>query len=266
MARNKSKTIRENPGGSKKARAKAERPDTSTQRDRKSDPDEETGQEAASLDAGDVIKGLTGTTVDIVSHAASVLEEELSRDITIARKLENKYVNVDAARDSTHGELISRFRHDSHEVLDMFIDLVTVGVSSVDEFKDEVVLVPGGSGSGKGSEVPVRRGIVSLDVPGIMRPGQATEIPLELRNESERETQEFRIHCSDLTSPDGKRISARNIRFSPAKVSLDPDSTEKVSITVKVPKTAQIGHYSGIIQATGLEGFKAVLSLDVNKD
>src|SRR4030095_5970600 len=57
----------------------------------------------------------------VLSSAVNILEEEIAAGIVAAKKIEKKIIDVDEVR-SNPEHLMNRFRRDTHEVVDIFLD------------------------------------------------------------------------------------------------------------------------------------------------
>lgn len=218
----------------------------------------------------DVLAGVmsaAGSTVRIVQKAVSVLEEELAAGITTTQKLEQKVVDVEKLRAADPQEVVQRFRRDAHDVVDILIDLVNVATNSLDQLTQRVIRVgvremrPGSPASRENT--PAGGGIPSLAVATPVKPGGSVEIPMTLENESSKPTEVFYLLSSDLVNPNGDRIAAGQVSFTPAQMAIEPQKSAVITVTVQVPGGTPPGTYSGLLQATKLEQLRAVLSIQI---
>jgi hypothetical protein len=227
-------------------------------------PAAESQEEAASHLAGqlDLLAGMAGTTSRIVNRAASILEEEIAAGIGVTQNIEQKYVDVGKLRSADSQAVIQRFRKDAHDVVDVLIDLVNVATNALGGLSDRAVSI----GLGQPRK-PAERGaggaIPSLAVPTVVKPGEAVEIPMTLENESDKPTEAFYFHSSDLVNTSGERISAQQISFSPERLVIEPRNTTTVTVIVRVPDDVSPGVYSGLLQAARMDQLRAVLSIQI---
>jgi len=211
----------------------------------------------------DMVKGLAGTTSEVVQKAASILEEEIAAGIVAAKKVEEQFINVGELRSGNSDDVIQRFRRDAHEVIDIIIDLVNVAARSLDGFTQQIISINGNPNQSKsnpssGSTVPI------LNLPNSITAGGSTTVPMTLQNNSDKTTEKFELYSTDLINGDGARILAKYISFKPASLAIGPQKTETVVVDVTVPKTTQPGVYSSLIQANKLDQLQAVLTVRVD--
>ncbi|HET9397601.1 MAG TPA: hypothetical protein VFO45_02165 [Sphingomicrobium sp.] len=76
-----------------------------------------------------------------IRKAASVLEKEVAAGIVAAQSLEKRLVDVDGIRSRSPDELMQRFRRDAHDLVDVVIDLVALGVRSAETIAERAVEV-----------------------------------------------------------------------------------------------------------------------------
>ena len=209
----------------------------------------------------DMVKGLAGTTSEVVQKAASILEEEIAAGIVAAKKVEEQFINVKEMRSEISGDVIPRFRKDAHDIIDILIDLVNAAAKSLDGFTQQIVSINGGTGNPKPN--PSGGTIPTLNLPKSVKAGASANVPMTLQNDSNKTTEKFEFFITDLVNGEGGRISARQISFKPASLTIEPQKTEKVVVSISVPKTTKPGVYSGLIQATRLDQLQAVLAIKV---
>jgi hypothetical protein len=82
---------------------------------------------------------LASQATAFVKKAASVLEKEVAAGIAAAQSLQKRWVDVDEVRSRAPDEVMQRFRRDAHEVVDLLMDLVTVGVQSAESIASRAV-------------------------------------------------------------------------------------------------------------------------------
>jgi hypothetical protein len=210
----------------------------------------------------DLLAGMAGTTSRIVNRAASILEEELAAGIGVTQTIEQKYMDVAALRAADSQAVIQRFRKDAHDVVDILIDLVNAATNTLGGLSERAVSIGLGQPR-KAAERGAGGAIPSLAVPTVAKPGEAVEIPMTLENESDKPTEAFYFHSSDLVNTTGERISAQQISFSPERLVIEPRKVTTVTVLVRVPDDASPGIYSGLLQATRMDQLRAVLSIQI---
>jgi hypothetical protein len=222
-------------------------------------PQAETKEQAAQLD---ILAGIAGTTSRIVNRAASILEEELAIGIGATQNIEQKFVDVEKVRSANSQEVIQRFRKDTHDVVDILIDLVNVATNALGNLSDRALSI--GIKQPKKAGGKAATGVIpSLAVPTVVKPGEAVEIPMTLENESDKPTEAFFFHCSDLMNTAGERIPAHQVTFSPERLMIEPQKATIVTVIVHVPENASPGVYSGLLQATRMDQLRAVLTIQI---
>ena len=206
----------------------------------------------------------------IVLRAASIIEEEVAMGIGAVKRIEQRFLDVDALRSQHPDHVMSRFRRDAHEAVDIILDIVTAAASTVGEQAGRMVNVTASQLARDGSAVGddgARRAsgtrLATVRVPGTVAPGSRGEVSVSLENASEAATAQFALHSSELVSAGGDRIPSGYVTFSPATLSVPPRESGLVKVTVAVPAAAPPGMYEGLLRATYLDGLRAVLAVQV---
>lgn len=211
---------------------------------------------------GDLISGFASSTSRIVQKAASILEEEIAMGILAAKQIEEKFVDVPGVRAAEPDEVVSRFRKDAHEVVDILMDLVSLATKSVASLTDRVVRL---ESRDRGPSAPKSTdGVPTLVVPGTVAPGDLASVTMSLENDADKDTDEFEFHSSDLVDSEGNRIEAGLVTFSPQSLVLGPRARAQVAIVVQLPGSTRKGTYAGLIQAARMDYLRAVLVLNVD--
>ncbi len=204
------------------------------------------------------LKDITETTSHVVMRAASILEEEIAKGIIAAKEMEGKFVNIEKTRARDPEEVIQRFRRDAHDVIDIFIDLVSAASTRAGQMVQTTINTGGGSRTGKGETAAADK-VPTLTMPLPVKAGESSQVEMTLENDSDKATDEFGFYASDLLSAAGDRIAAGQVTFKPSSLVIGPKKSEKVIVIVKAPKGTPPGGYSGLIQATNLNQLRAVL-------
>lgn len=156
-------------------------------------------------------------------------------------------------------DIMQRFRKDAHEVVDLLMDLVQVAAASASGLAQRAIRVRAGAGP-----EPSSGGIPEIESRGA-RPGDTVSLRMALENSGEETVEAMHFLVSDLVTAKGLRISASDIGFAPAEVTIAPHGKAQVEIRVTVPADAEPGIYSGMLVASKLEQVRAVLSVSVEK-
>jgi hypothetical protein len=204
-------------------------------------------------------KGLSETTTKIVRQAATILETELAAGIKAAKKAEEQFVNVEKMRTEKPDEVIQRFRRDAHEVVDILIDVVNAGLRSIN--MTSVISIK--------ERTPAAKNELPAGQPSVIKPthpikaGEKAEIPLSFENSGDSQTDEFRLYCTDLIGETGDNIPASRVKFNPATLTLSPHQSEKVIVTITVPKTTKSGVYYGLVLAANMNQLRSEIMIKV---
>jgi hypothetical protein len=210
----------------------------------------------------DMLFAVAGKTSRIVQQAASILEEEIAAGVSAAKRVEERFVNVEKLRGGNQQEVMQRFRRDAHEVVDILIDMVALASNSISVLGERAIRVRPGAQSSEAKQASGDT-MPCLTIPGAVAPGESVTVPMTLDNASDRPTEALRFHCADLVNANGARLAAEYITFGPAEVVLEPASSGTVKVTVTVPDGTPPGTYAGLLQASKMEQVRAVLSVRV---
>jgi hypothetical protein len=207
-------------------------------------------------------EGIAAEAVRIVEQAASILEEEISAGIVAAKKVEERYVNVNSLRSGESQEVMQRFRQDAHEVLDIVLDLINLSINAVSGMSERAMnirstTVAKENGNGKGEEA-----LAELTIPEVLKPGESGKVGMLVENENESPTGQFEFSTSGLLSSTGDHLNAQHISFDPASLEIGANDLEKVNITVFIPEGTSPGQYSGVVQASAIQ-MRALLTVQV---
>jgi len=248
-------------GKGKKAAEKATRGGRSAP-EPKGEKQEGRGSGKTLLGGLDAVRGFAETTSRVVRQAASILEEEIAAGIVAARQVEESLINVKALRAGNADSVIHRFRKDAHEVVDILVDLVGTAAQYAEEMSKRAVSfrVSGNPGRAERQEA---ESAPYLKVPGVLKPGQSAQAPMTLENSGSAPTEPMRFVSTDLVSPSGGVIPARQIAFKPAALTIQPGGRGTVVVQLKIPAGAKPGLYSGLVQSSRADRLRAVLAVEV---
>jgi hypothetical protein len=191
----------------------------------------------------------------VINLAVDVLEEEVAAGILAAKKIEKKIIDVDEARGSDPEDVLNRFRRDAHDVLDIFMDSVSVLYRKADFIKNEFVNTDEPVNNSNGN-IP----IIKPDKPS--SPGQSIKIPIALIND-EKDEKTIEFQTSELISETGAKITSRNIKIEPSSIQLAKGEKAVAQIHVNIIKTAKKGVYSGLFVDKANPKTKMVVEVEI---
>jgi hypothetical protein len=111
---------------------------------------------------------------------------------------------------------------------------------------------------------PHAEDVALLAAPVPAAAGSTTSVVLTLANDDGSPvTLTFR--ATDLLSPEGAGISARQVSFVPADVTLAPGAQGTIRIEVAVPPGTPAGSYAALVQSVGPDLVRSVLSIEVTR-
>ncbi|MDB4948786.1 MAG: hypothetical protein JWM27_1435, partial [Gemmatimonadetes bacterium] len=233
------------------------------------EPGRATRRTRAAGAAIDASRRLIGAGPQIVLKAISVLEEEVvASGLGAAKRIEQRFLNVDELRAQHPDAVMSRFRDDLHGGVDLAMDVLTAALQVLGNQAGRVVNVTAGrirpgERSPKAAPAPAARGVPVVSVRNPVQAGATGELAMSLENESEQATAHFTLHVSELVTSSGARIPAGNVRFDPATLTVGPRGVGQVTIRIAVPHGTPPGSYEGVVRASNLEHLRAVLLLRV---
>lgn len=195
----------------------------------------------------------------IVSRAVDILEENIAEGIVIAKRLESKVIDVEKARGGDEKAVMNRFRKDAHEALDIFFDALSTATHSlnsvVERLAETETALPKAAAANKAP-------VLTPEAP--LPAGQSATIPLRLENENKQQEMIIEFKAVNLTTNTGTALNARNISFTPRKLVIPPGGLGEMNLTVKVPKKATSGRYSGMVEDKSIPGLRAMLVVEVS--
>lgn len=238
-----------------KAKQKAAEPAAATSAPEKSAPS--TGIQFEGL--GNIVDSAS----KIVLKAANILEEEIARGIVAAKQIEGKLTDVQKLRGGNKEELLTRFRQDAHDVIDLLIDFTTIAVKNVGSLTSRIINIKQGGGTGEApqAEDPVQ--IPLIHAPKDLKAGEALEVPITLENDSKTEVKTIEFTNTALLDASNNQIDAAAITYTPNPLVLQPGSNGSVKIAINVPEGAKPGSYTCFIQGKNVANLKATLLVKV---
>jgi hypothetical protein len=208
--------------------------------------------------AREIFSNFAKTTSEVVEKAAMILEEEVAAGVIAAKHLENQFIDSKKIRAEKDEVVMQRFRDDAHEVIDIMMDALTVVTKFGKKIsKNFISVVEPGSKSTENADIP------TLEMPEPIKAGEQSEVVMTLQNNSEADTELFTIVTTDLVSAAGKKIISANISLDPKEVKIKASQKMNIKVIVKVPAKTSPGTYSGLLQASNLNNFKAIIVVNV---
>jgi hypothetical protein len=188
--------------------------------------------------------------------------------VVAAQAFERRFIDVDGLRSGDPGEVIQRFRKDAHEVVDILLDVAHAASRSLGDVASKAVrlrpLAIDTSRANASSGTMASGALPTLVLPAPIAPGDSSEVMLNVENDTESPTVAFEFVNTDLVDQQGNRIPADQVTFSSQSMSVGPHQAEKVSVRVSVPTGTPAGRYSGLLQASRIEGVRAILLVDIS--
>jgi hypothetical protein len=199
----------------------------------------------------DILKRFAESTSRVVHQAAYILEEEIAAGIVAAKQIEARLVDVEQLRSQEQNEVVRLLRRDSHEVVDLLVDMLDVSVTALGNAIRRAMTTNGGGGGapGSGGDNPL---VINTEP---VKPGATASASITLDNDDESGSSTIGFHGSELIDAAGGRIAASAIAFEPPKISLPAGGSADVRISVKVPAAAHRGVYSGSFRRAGRTSF-----------
>lgn len=206
--------------------------------------------------------GLAAEAIRIVEQAASILEEEISAGIVAAKKVGERYINVNALRSGPPEQVIQRFRKDAHEVLDILLDLVNLSISAIGGLGERAMNIRSTTVSKDKGNSKSEENLPELIIPAVLKAGESGKVGMLVENGSDNATTQFEFTTAGLLSSSGDRLDAQHISFDPPLLAIAANDLEKVNVTVVIPEGTPPGRYSGLLQAPAIQ-MRAILTVQV---
>src|SRR4029079_6770499 len=141
-----------------------------------------------------MVKGLARSVSRIVSQASTILEEELAAGIGAAKDIEARFLNIAEMRSASRDELMSRYRNDAHDVVDIVLDLISVPTRSLNGLAQRISI---------GESPAATDGAPTIALPDDVPAGGSGTVPFSLENDGDAPTAEFEFQATDLVNADG---------------------------------------------------------------
>jgi hypothetical protein len=201
--------------------------------------------------AGDGIPAATMT--DIVQRATSILDRESPPPVPAPG------VGMFPIRGDQIEARMDQLRRQASDVIENIFTLVLAASSG------------GLPNSGAGAPLPTlltspngTAGQAPILMPGgSVKAGEIAKIPFTVFNGGDAPV-DLCFYGSDLISGSGFGIPASKITFSPRMVTLPSKERSTIDVNIPVPAQASPGIYAGLIQATGLDSLRAVVTIPVD--
>jgi len=206
--------------------------------------------------------GFAAEAMRIVEQAASILEEEISAGIVAAKKVEQRYINVNALRGGSSEQVLQRFRTDAHEVLDILLDLVNLSINALSGLSERAINLRSGSTGKDKSGAKAEEALTEIVLPDVLKAGDSGKVGMVVANESDAPTGKFDILTAGLLSTNGDRLAPECIAFEPPSLEIAANDLEKVTVNVTIPAGTPAGQYSGVLHAPAIQ-MRALLTVNV---
>lgn len=214
---------------------------------------------SGSINPSGVMRDIAGTTSRVVYQAASILEEEIAAGIITAKRVEELMGGSKINPPDQANELINRFRRDLHEVVDLIMDIFNSATSILDQ---PGISILGNSTTSK-SNLGGNGKLPTLIISEPVATGKVARLSIKLKNNVDIPSGDIGFISTDLISVSGERISARQVKFIPPRVSFTPHGIEEILVTIQIPREKPVGIYSGLIQSTEVDRLQAVIVLEI---
>lgn len=199
----------------------------------------------------------------IVSSAVNVLEEEIAAGILAAKKLENKFINVEEVRNN-QDELMNRIRRDTHEAVDLFLDAFAALTQQLNAVIDKDKKAKTETATTKQSKTTTESSqTIVLENDKILKAGESATFQMMLSDDEN--AIKITLIKSDFITNNNSKISQRNITISPSSISLKPKENGEINIQVKVPKTTVPGFYRALLTDKYNQKITIILSLQIEE-
>jgi hypothetical protein len=193
----------------------------------------------------------------VINLAVEVLEEEVAAGIVAAKKIEERMIDVDEVRNEEPDALMSKFRRDAHDVVDIFMDSVsTLYKKAGSVAKDKVTTEDNPVKTSKDGHVP----IIRYEQPALA--GQTAELPVSFTND-EAENKVIALVKQELTDASGATINARNVKTQPAEIELASGDKKIIIVQISVPKTTKPGLYTALFRCKNDPSIRLVIELEI---
>lgn len=221
---------------------------------------------AASATALGASRSAMAAAPAVVVKAATILEEEIAITLGAVKRIEQRFIDVDAMRKHAPDAVMAKFRRDAHDAVDIILDVLTAAAQTVGAQAGKFVNVTAGASApsaGQYDGAPAGLQVPALRIPGTVTAGRAGVVAMALENPSDVGTASFTLHASDLVSASGTRIESQHVVFTPASLSVGPRQAGRVEVSVAVPPGTPAGTYEGLVRATQMENLRAMLAVVV---
>ncbi|MFN2458145.1 MAG: hypothetical protein ABR502_08095 [Chitinophagaceae bacterium] len=211
------------------------------------------------------INNMVNSASKIVFRAANILEEEIARGIIAAKQIEGRMTDVDKLRGGNNEELLTRFRKDAHDIIDLIIDFSAIAIKNVGHISSRFMNIRqemATDGFGTASQ-EIQSHIPLIQVPKELKAGEWYDVPITLENDDSNEVKSVHFENTILVDAQGNQVTAEAISFEPNPLVLQPGSSDVVTLKIKIPDSAKAGSYTCFIQGKNISNLKATLLIKV---
>lgn len=223
---------------------------------------DDTGKSSISMEG---LNTIIDNTSKIVLKAANILEEEIAKGIIAAKQVEGKLTDVSKLHSNNQDELLTRFRKDAHDIIDLLVDFTTIALKNVRNVSSQFISIKQESGGTTVSQTESSQQIPLIKVPKELIPGEIYEMPITLENDNGKESKSIQFENSAFSGPADYQMPVDAISFIPNPLLLPPGDKGIVTVKVAVPAEAREGSYSCLVQAKNMTNLKATLFLRIVK-
>jgi ribosomal protein L13 len=189
------------------------------------------------------------------------MESEIAAVLKATRQVEADSPIGQRLRAEKPDELVQRFRRDAHEVVDIFLDVFSFSLNSVNRVAKAVV-APAEKAEPNVHKVSTSDMRSIVTAPKSVKAGELAEIPISFENSGNAPTTKSNSSALPL-SDSGERLVASLVKFMPPSLKIGANQIEKVTVVIAVPKETKHGVYTGLVLASNLNQLRSEIILDV---
>jgi hypothetical protein len=203
----------------------------------------------------------------IIGSAVNILEEEIAAGILAAKRIEKKLIDVNEIR-SDPDALMNRIRRDSHELLDLFIDVFASVTTQMNKVVEALKKETDKQGDREKDGIKTKSQtaeILVLEPDHPLKPGETISLTMTLKDDGSGGSAQILLRKSDLIGPGNQIISLRAMTINPSRLSIKGNEEKDVTITVKVPDNAKAGRYNAFLSDSNNPQLCVLVAIEVTK-
>ena len=124
------------------------------------------------------------------------------------------------------------------------------------EFIETLLATVGASSPKREDQAPLLRCIAPVAA------GESARATFRIANDG-TETSDVSLFCTNFVADTGGDVPSHRVTVSPRRAAIPPKGEATFEISVAVPSQTPRGAYSGLLQATGAQYAKAILTVEV---